>query len=380
MSSIKDLGNRLKNSAQVIKDDIKQSIDSFAVSVTKPIKDIKYIKQKNEEIKFLIEAADAKINPMREATNKKLEELGKIKVDIISSTIDEFTLHMNKINNLPFNNTTIDSSGDNTFNFSQQKLDKLHTSVISTKKLLKNGLGAAAAGTLSAGTIYTAVGALGAASTGAGIAGLSGVAASNATLAWLGGGALAAGGGGIALGTIVLGGLVIIPAVSYMAWKGKFNYQDKVEEVDKVNQEAGKYANNADQVIKKFEELAKFIDNSIVIIQRYNIECIKLNKQTDHIRHQAGNDYTRYTNDQQLLIQKHMHYLDGLLRILNTPIINEDGSINNNIISTIKHSNDFLNNADEIVFVNFNKNKSIWIYIIIAAVIVASITTYLYSQ
>ena len=376
MTSIKDFGNRLKNSAQVLKNDIQQSFDSFTDSVTKPIKDVKYIKQKNEEIKSLIETTNAKINPMREVTNKKLEELGKIKVGIISTSIDEFTLHMKKINNLPFNNTTIDPSTNNTFNFSQQKLNELHTSVLSTKKLLKKGLGATVAGTLSAGAIYTAVGALGTASTGAGIASLSGIAASNATLAWLGGGALAAGGGGIALGTIVLGGLLIIPAVSYMAWRGKFNYQDKVEEVDKVYHEANKYASNADQVIRKFEELSKFIDNSIAIVQRYDTECIKLNKQTDHIRHQAGNDYNKYTNDQQLLIQKHIHYLDGLLRILNTPIINEDGSINNDIVSTIKHSNDFLNNAGEISFVNFKK-RSLWTYVI-SAVVIASIVAYLF--
>ena len=45
------------------------------------------------------------------------------------------------------------------------------------------------------------------ASTGAAISGLTGVAATNATLAWLGGGALSAGGFGVAGGMAVLGGL-----------------------------------------------------------------------------------------------------------------------------------------------------------------------------
>ncbi|MOA59596.1 hypothetical protein D3C78_1842590 [compost metagenome] len=61
--------------------------------------------------------------------------------------------------------------------------------------------------------------ALGSASTGAAIAGLSGVAATNATLAWFGGGALAAGGAGMAGGAVVLGGLFAIPLV-YFAAKG----------------------------------------------------------------------------------------------------------------------------------------------------------------
>lgn len=55
--------------------------------------------------------------------------------------------------------------------------------------------------------------ALGTASTGTAIGGLSGVAATNATLAWLGGGSLAAGGGGMALGSMVLGGIIAGPAL-----------------------------------------------------------------------------------------------------------------------------------------------------------------------
>src|SRR5699024_12634359 len=46
------------------------------------------------------------------------------------------------------------------------------------------------------------------------LSGLSGAAASNATLAWLGGGALSAGGYGVAGGTLVLGGVVAGPALA----------------------------------------------------------------------------------------------------------------------------------------------------------------------
>jgi hypothetical protein len=53
----------------------------------------------------------------------------------------------------------------------------------------------------------------GVASTGTLIGSLSGAAAWNATLAWLGGGSLAAGGGGMALGSLVLGGITVGPAV-----------------------------------------------------------------------------------------------------------------------------------------------------------------------
>lgn len=51
------------------------------------------------------------------------------------------------------------------------------------------------------------------AATGTAISKLSGAAAQRATLAWLGGGAVAAGGGGVAVGSAVLAGVAIAPAV-----------------------------------------------------------------------------------------------------------------------------------------------------------------------
>ncbi|MGY1621055.1 hypothetical protein ACI789_02515 [Geodermatophilus sp. SYSU D00965] len=58
-----------------------------------------------------------------------------------------------------------------------------------------------------------AVTALGAASTGTAISSLSGAAAQSATMAWLGGGPLAAGGGGVALGTTALGVVTLGPTM-----------------------------------------------------------------------------------------------------------------------------------------------------------------------
>ncbi len=51
------------------------------------------------------------------------------------------------------------------------------------------------------------------AGTGAAISSLSGAAATNATLAWLGGGTVASGGGGMAIGAAVAGGIVVIAVV-----------------------------------------------------------------------------------------------------------------------------------------------------------------------
>jgi hypothetical protein len=78
----------------------------------------------------------------------------------------------------------------------------------------------AAHGFAAAGTAYAAgqgtvtlIGLFGTASTGVAIGELGGVAAWNAALAWLGGGSLAVGGGGMAVGSLVLGGIALGPAL-----------------------------------------------------------------------------------------------------------------------------------------------------------------------
>lgn len=60
---------------------------------------------------------------------------------------------------------------------------------------------------------FSLVGVLGTAGTGTAISSLSGAAAVNATLAWLGGGTLAAGGLGMAGGVLALTGIVAVPAL-----------------------------------------------------------------------------------------------------------------------------------------------------------------------
>lgn len=75
-----------------------------------------------------------------------------------------------------------------------------------------------AAGAVTAFGAYGGAMTFGAASTGTAIASLSGAAATNATLAFLGGGSLAAGGLGVAGGTMVLGGLVAGPALAVLGF------------------------------------------------------------------------------------------------------------------------------------------------------------------
>ena len=76
------------------------------------------------------------------------------------------------------------------------------------------GTSGALAGTCAAIGIPTLVAQFATAATGTAISTLSGAAATNATLAWLGGGTVASGGLGVAGGAVVLGGIVAVVAIS----------------------------------------------------------------------------------------------------------------------------------------------------------------------
>ncbi len=103
--------------------------------------------------------------------------------------------------------------------------------------VLAGGAGGAFAGAAVGGAAayVTFMGAVsvGSASTGAAIAGLSGVAATNAALALLGGGTLAGGGAGVAGGTAVLAGIVAAPAllltVGGLVWMVRRNRKQQQE-------------------------------------------------------------------------------------------------------------------------------------------------------
>lgn len=94
---------------------------------------------------------------------------------------------------------------------------------------------------------------IGSASTGTAIASLSGVAATNATLAWFGGGSLTAG------GLWMLGGIVAAPLV-YFSTKGTY------EKVEKVKLQKMNLIAELDKMVKIYSEAEENLKN----LERYH--------------------------------------------------------------------------------------------------------------
>ena len=153
------------------------------------------------------EKAVKKFEANNTETTLEMDKLGRLELEILSS-FDKFSDIIEKIQGRPeFKEIKMD--GINLPEYEAEELKKVSAGA----GALLGGIGGAAAGTAggfaAAGVTTSAVMALGTASTGTAISTLSGVAATNATLAAIGGGSIASGGGGVALGTTILGGATL---------------------------------------------------------------------------------------------------------------------------------------------------------------------------
>ena len=165
--------------------------------------DAKNAKQINKSANELVQESTDYLNAQRLACGNSLTRLGAEKMAVLNGTISDFLNVFTQIKNVDFKET--------------EGLDvELRSMAHFAGSVAGGAVAGTAGGALAAFGAYGAAQALAFASTGTAISALSGAAATNATLAFFGGGSLAAGGLGMAGGTAVLGGLVAGPALLVM--------------------------------------------------------------------------------------------------------------------------------------------------------------------
>jgi hypothetical protein len=131
-----------------------------------------------------------------------MDKLGELELSVLKS-FGTFSEVFEKLRDKPEFKYIYDN-GVSLPEFKPEEIKEVSVGAVILLNLVNGGLAGSAAGFAAAGAVPAVIMAAGSASTGTAIATLSGQAAINAMLAWLGGGSIAAGGGGMALGTIVL--------------------------------------------------------------------------------------------------------------------------------------------------------------------------------
>jgi ElaB/YqjD/DUF883 family membrane-anchored ribosome-binding protein len=145
-------------------------------------------------------------------------------------------------------------------------LDRSSLTLASYGKLavVGGGVGLGVGSAVAVGS-WAAVSALGTASTGTAIASLHGVAATNAILASLGHGTLAAGSAGMLGGKLALGGIVLLPAAAIMgvmahAKAGEIN--EKAREIEEANCTNSRLLTDVKTQLPNFDRLLSQIGNA----------------------------------------------------------------------------------------------------------------------
>ena len=299
----------------------------------------------NERAKDIYDRANRKLNRARKRTQARLEALGKRKQAIYEDGLIPFVEAFDRIKHVELNRAE-----ESAVELPDIATDMLELRQITAKmaELVGGGSGALGAGALTGLAVYGSVGLVGSASTGMAISTLSGAAATNATLAWLGGGSLAAGGLGMTGGMAVLGGIVAAPVLlvgglllASKAEEAKENARSNLRKAEaaaeametaKVAARAiGREADGVDRVLKQLHE--NFFVGDLVALQR-------LVSNND--------DYRTYGRDERELVARSVTMAVTLKNVMQAPLIQDDGSIAPEIKKTLRDASDFLRKLEAV--------------------------------
>lgn len=308
---------------------IGAAVATGAVGGTKTIKavsDNSKAGQINEIANQSIENARDELDRQRKEVGAALESLGKEKLTILNRSVTDFVTTFEKIKNIDFQSS-----------IGLEELKNLHIDQNTFRELKELGnfalgvAGGAAAGV--AGGALTAVGAYGAAmtfataSTGTAISALSGAAATNATLAFFGGGSLASGGLGMVGGMYVLGGLVAGPALMVMGMITEAQSKEKLEKA--LSNKA-----QADEIVESLN--AASIQCSAIRRRTYmfynllaHLDALFLPQvwKMQGIVETEGIDYRAYTLESKKAIAAAASTACTIKAVLDTPILTPEGEL-----------------------------------------------------
>lgn len=314
---------------------------------------------KMKEANDTIEAAQSRhrrnisrFKEKQEAATKAMDSLGELELKTLKS-FKAFEALIEIIQNRP-EFKPYDKNGVHIPPYDKEKIKGVYVGA----EILLGGLGGAGLGTAggfaASGLTTAAVMAFGSASTGTAISTLSGAAATNATLAALGGGSLAAGGGGMALGSLILGGATL--GVGLLVGGIIFNITGSSlsDKADEAWAQMKKAENEIDSICPYLDDLKN-------IAERYNAALIKVKNIYDsHIKllYSIFNsqtamyntiDWNNFTLEQQVTVHNTSLLVGILYKMCKVNIVNksetegEPPSINKSAIEqTLQDTETFL--------------------------------------
>lgn len=278
---------------------VKKGVDAYS--------DFDKAKSIGESAERKYKSSEKKLEENRKLTQKDLMALGELKAVVFTNQIKHLVDMQEKFK------SKIEGFDEKIF---IENLPDVKVQVERSTELVGGVSSGIASGALLSFGTYGAVGVFATASTGTAIGALSGVAATNATLAWLGGGSLAAGGFGMAGGMVALGGIALAPLLAI----GGFVAAGKAE---KAKTNAQKYAADVDVAVAKMDEVKVLLKGIRTAAAEQAAVINEAAKRFDEVKVNDMSDKNAFKR--MFIVGK------ALKQIIDIPVINSDGTANENL-------------------------------------------------
>ena len=296
----------------------------------------------NKNANEIVEDATKWINAQRLACGRSLSQLGEEKLFVLNTTITEFLDTFQKIKNVDFRESDgLDELSK--MHVDEKEFVEMRSLVNFAGSLAGGAVAGTAGGALAAFGAYGAAQALAVASTGTAISALSGAAATNATLAFFGGGSLAAGGLGMAGGTAVLGGLVAGPALMVMGLVAGGVAKKNLEKAYTNRAEAIQIATDLNAAGLQCEAIRRRTYMFYNLLARLDTYFLPLIYKMEDIFEKEGDDYVSYSSDSRKVIASCASIAVSVKSVLDTPLLTDDGLLTTDSESTATNIEGFLN-------------------------------------
>ena len=286
--------------------------------------DVNKASQINKSANELVEDSSNFLNMQRQACDNSLRQLGEEKLFILNSTMSDFLKSFTKIKNVDFRDSVgLDELKE--MQIDKKDFEELKELVTFAGSVAGGTVAGTAGGALVAFGAYGAAQALACASTGTAIASLSGAAATNATLAFFGGGSLAAGGLGMAGGTMVLGGLVAGPALMVVGLVAGAAAKKNLDKAYTNRAEAIQIAEQLDTMSKQCEAIRRRTYMFYNLLARLDAYFVPMIYKMEDILKNEGDDYKAYSTESKKAIASCASIAVSIKGVLDTPMLTDDG-------------------------------------------------------
>lgn len=297
-----------------------------AAKTGKAFYDNKKASEANDTAQGIARRAEWSLEESREKCQAALTDLGAKKADTLTNHVSTFITTFGKIKNIDFQHDG--NLGNLTVKeFSDVVLEELKQDV---SFVIDSGLGAgggAMAGALTAFGAYNGTMMFAAASTGTAISSLSGVAATNATLAWLGGGSLASGGMGMAGGALALNALAAGPGLLIAGWYMGSKATSKLNDAHGNIAKAKEFATDIDKAIALTTGIEEVAYKASDIVSNLRKHLRRNLKNLEKVIEIQGTDYSLYNEEAKMTVLKNVKIIQVLKVAIDTPILDEEGRL-----------------------------------------------------